>query len=177
MRIFAGLSSNGPLKVMFYCYCFQIWFVLLKEFELWSHGLWRRVVLAVITSTSGFVHLSNYGAVLKLKETNYCVPQHLVYHIISRIWPHRNFRAQYFDTIISTVLIACNSVTKLLKFLGSMFLRLFNNGVSVEEASWRRTTYVGVYVRGSRGSSGSIVSDYRLDDRGSIPDRDRGFFF
>jgi hypothetical protein len=27
----------------------------------------------------------------------------------------------------------------------------------------------------SRGSSGSIVSDYGLDDRGSIPDRGRGF--
>jgi hypothetical protein len=26
-------------------------------------------------------------------------------------------------------------------------------------------------------SSVSIVSDYRLDDRGSIPDRGRGFFF
>jgi hypothetical protein len=35
------------------------------------------------------------------------------------------------------------------------------------------------YVRGfrSRGSSGSIVSDYGLDDRGSIPHRGRGFFF
>jgi hypothetical protein len=29
----------------------------------------------------------------------------------------------------------------------------------------------------SRGSSGSTVSDYGLDDRGSIPDRGRGFFF
>jgi hypothetical protein len=29
----------------------------------------------------------------------------------------------------------------------------------------------------SRGSSCSIVSDYGLDDRGSIPDRGRGFFF
>jgi hypothetical protein len=28
----------------------------------------------------------------------------------------------------------------------------------------------------SRGSSVSIVSDYGLDDRGSIPDRGRGFF-
>jgi hypothetical protein len=28
-----------------------------------------------------------------------------------------------------------------------------------------------------RGSSGGIVSDYGLGDRGSIPDRDRGFFF
>jgi hypothetical protein len=27
-----------------------------------------------------------------------------------------------------------------------------------------------------RGSSDSIVSDYGLDDRGSIPDRGRGFF-
>jgi hypothetical protein len=31
------------------------------------------------------------------------------------------------------------------------------------------------YMR-SRGSSVSIVSDYGLDDRGSIPDRRRGFF-
>jgi hypothetical protein len=29
----------------------------------------------------------------------------------------------------------------------------------------------------SRGSSVSIVSDYELDDRGSIPDEGRGFFF
>jgi hypothetical protein len=29
----------------------------------------------------------------------------------------------------------------------------------------------------SRGSSVSIVSDYGLDDRGSIPDRGSGFFF
>jgi hypothetical protein len=29
----------------------------------------------------------------------------------------------------------------------------------------------------SRGSSGSLVTDYGLDDRGSIPDRCRGFFF
>jgi predicted component of type VI protein secretion system len=28
----------------------------------------------------------------------------------------------------------------------------------------------------SQGSSVSIVSDYGLDDRGSIPDRGRGFF-
>jgi hypothetical protein len=31
--------------------------------------------------------------------------------------------------------------------------------------------------RWSCGSSGSIVSDSGLDDRGSIPDRGRGFFF
>jgi hypothetical protein len=29
----------------------------------------------------------------------------------------------------------------------------------------------------SQGSSGSIMSDYRLDDQGSIPDMGRGFFF
>jgi hypothetical protein len=28
----------------------------------------------------------------------------------------------------------------------------------------------------SRGSSGSILSDYGLDDRGSIPGRGNGFF-
>jgi hypothetical protein len=32
------------------------------------------------------------------------------------------------------------------------------------------------YMFMSRGSSGSIVSDYGLDDRGSIPDRGRFFF-
>jgi hypothetical protein len=32
-------------------------------------------------------------------------------------------------------------------------------------------------IRGSRGSSVSIVSDYGLDDQGSIPDRGRGFLF
>jgi Ca2+-binding EF-hand superfamily protein len=34
-----------------------------------------------------------------------------------------------------------------------------------------------LWSRGSSGSIGSIVSDYGLDDRGSIPDRGRGFFF
>jgi hypothetical protein len=33
-----------------------------------------------------------------------------------------------------------------------------------------------VPVSASLGSSVSIVSDYGLDDRGSIPDRGRGFF-
>jgi hypothetical protein len=33
---------------------------------------------------------------------------------------------------------------------------------------------MAVFMR--RGSSGSIVSDYELDNRGSIPDRGRGFF-
>jgi hypothetical protein len=33
-------------------------------------------------------------------------------------------------------------------------------------------TYVG-----GHGSKGSIVSDYELDDRGSIPDRGKGFLF
>jgi hypothetical protein len=36
------------------------------------------------------------------------------------------------------------------------------------------TSYTSIWTR---GSSGSTVSDYGLDDRGSIPDRDRGFFF
>jgi hypothetical protein len=31
-------------------------------------------------------------------------------------------------------------------------------------------------ITGSRGSSVSVVHDYGLDDRGSIPDRGRGFF-
>jgi hypothetical protein len=33
------------------------------------------------------------------------------------------------------------------------------------------------FLKRSRGSSVSIVSDYGLDDGGSIPDRGRGFFF
>jgi hypothetical protein len=38
--------------------------------------------------------------------------------------------------------------------------------------------FIGVTIckNRSRGSSGSIVSDYGLDDRGSIPGRGRGFF-
>jgi hypothetical protein len=32
------------------------------------------------------------------------------------------------------------------------------------------------HVVWSRGSSGSIMSDYVLDDRGSMPDRGKGFF-
>jgi hypothetical protein len=36
---------------------------------------------------------------------------------------------------------------------------------------------LGVQIKGwSRGSSVNILSDYGLDDRGSIPDRGRGFF-
>jgi hypothetical protein len=35
---------------------------------------------------------------------------------------------------------------------------------------------LGSLTRWSRSSSGSTVSDYGLDDRGSIPDRGRGFF-
>jgi hypothetical protein len=34
-----------------------------------------------------------------------------------------------------------------------------------------------VLILWSRGSLVSIVSDYGLDDRGSISDRGRGFFF
>jgi hypothetical protein len=34
-----------------------------------------------------------------------------------------------------------------------------------------------VVIRRSHGSSVSFVTDYGLDDRGSIPNRDRGFFF
>jgi hypothetical protein len=35
----------------------------------------------------------------------------------------------------------------------------------------------GSPLAGSRGSSVSFVTDYGLHDRGSIPDRSRGFFF
>jgi hypothetical protein len=36
---------------------------------------------------------------------------------------------------------------------------------------------LAIYFCRSCGSSGSTVSDYGLNDRGSIPDRGRGFFF
>jgi hypothetical protein len=38
-------------------------------------------------------------------------------------------------------------------------------------------TFIVQHKAVSRGSSVSIVTDYGLDDRGSIPDRGRGFFF
>jgi hypothetical protein len=45
------------------------------------------------------------------------------------------------------------------------------------QSSWTTFTQrTRLYIR-SQGSSVSIVSDYGLDDRGSIPDRGRGFFF
>jgi hypothetical protein len=40
-----------------------------------------------------------------------------------------------------------------------------------------KTAKIISYKKRSRGSSGSIVSDYGLDDRGSIPDRGRRFLF
>jgi hypothetical protein len=42
--------------------------------------------------------------------------------------------------------------------------------------NWMRIDFSPLFY-GSRGSSVSIVSDYGLGDRGSNPDRDRGFFF
>jgi hypothetical protein len=48
------------------------------------------------------------------------------------------------------------------------FLEVFGFHVDIVE---------NLLMNRSRGSSGSIVSDYGLDDRGSIPDRDREFFF
>jgi hypothetical protein len=41
----------------------------------------------------------------------------------------------------------------------------------------RQMRWMGYVVCRSHGSSDSIVSDYRLDDWGLIPDRGRGFFF
>jgi hypothetical protein len=38
-------------------------------------------------------------------------------------------------------------------------------------------TYIYIYIPRSWGSSVSTVTDYGLDDWGSIPDRGRGFFF
>jgi hypothetical protein len=36
--------------------------------------------------------------------------------------------------------------------------------------------FPGVDMGKSRGNSVSILSDYRLDDRGSVPDRSKGIF-
>jgi hypothetical protein len=52
------------------------------------------------------------------------------------------------------------------------------NGVARWATSKRRRFFLILLSHvGSRGSSGSIVSDYGLDDRGSIPGRGKGFFF
>jgi hypothetical protein len=48
---------------------------------------------------------------------------------------------------------------------------------SKRSLSIRAVLFLFYFIYRSRGSSGSIVSDYGLDDRGSIPDRGRGFFF
>jgi hypothetical protein len=48
------------------------------------------------------------------------------------------------------------------------------NPLTVQSTSYFSNLYIDSK---SRGSSGSIESDYGLDDRGSIPDRGRGFFF
>jgi hypothetical protein len=45
------------------------------------------------------------------------------------------------------------------------------------ECSLETIKYKSLYQIKSRGSSGSIVCGYGLDDQGSIPDRGRGFFF
>jgi hypothetical protein len=50
--------------------------------------------------------------------------------------------------------------------------KLPNNLVFIRRSYMQSTSNMS-----TRGSSGSIVSDYGLDDRGSIPDRGRGFFF
>jgi hypothetical protein len=47
--------------------------------------------------------------------------------------------------------------------------------IECENMDWIKMTQ-GMLQK-SRGSSGSIVSDYGLDDRGSISGRGRGFFF
>jgi hypothetical protein len=75
------------------------------------------------------------------------------------------------------------------EFLGSCYefvenkayLSIFIN--SQELGNWCYVTeHVGYFIFAlyflirSWGSSVSIVSDYGLDDRGSIPDRGRGFF-
>jgi hypothetical protein len=50
-------------------------------------------------------------------------------------------------------------------------------GVSVTVLPAFMKFYLLLYTAGGQGSSVSIVSDYGLDDRGSIPNRGRGFFF
>jgi hypothetical protein len=54
-----------------------------------------------------------------------------------------------------------------------------SNGVLQDTVQNEQPIYqfsFSVPIYWSRGSSVSIVSDYGLDDRGSIPDRGRGFF-
>jgi hypothetical protein len=63
-----------------------------------------------------------------------------------------------------------------------MFLRNAGIYLRVYTASQPRTTTLSELScvqseSRSRGSSVSIVSDYGLDDRDSIPDSGRGFFF
>jgi hypothetical protein len=60
---------------------------------------------------------------------------------------------------------------------GGEILQLWHQHVAlVEEDSETGSAFINLTDLGSWGSSVSIVSDYGLDSRGSIPDRGRGFF-
>jgi hypothetical protein len=63
------------------------------------------------------------------------------------------------------------------RFLSALLVYSLINGGSFIDLRMCRWNSLQVLLRvRSRGSSVSIVSDYGLDDRGSIPDRSRGFF-
>jgi hypothetical protein len=55
--------------------------------------------------------------------------------------------------------------------------RRYNRQESRRENLKSYLVFFWLLIDRSLGSSVSIVSDYGLDDRGSIPDRGRGFFF
>jgi hypothetical protein len=60
---------------------------------------------------------------------------------------------------------------------GSVELQSQSIVTKVENSEIRATNFEHTtYVEGSRVISGSIVSDYGLDDRGSIPGRGKGYF-
>jgi hypothetical protein len=81
---------------------------------------------------------------------------------IQRMW---NMKCFVIPVIIGTAGI----VTRGLKNIWNRFQE------SIQYILYKKTA--GLERRRSRGSSVSIVSDCELDDRGSIPDRSRGFFF
>jgi hypothetical protein len=61
-------------------------------------------------------------------------------------------------------------------FREATFVMCRHVSLSNQGAMGEKSLQTGLMKR-SCGSSGSIVSDYGLDDQGSIPDRGRGFFF
>jgi hypothetical protein len=78
---------------------------------------------------------------------------------------NRRFRYMFINTLL---LFECFCIFKPYTFAEK---------VEFKEHGGRANFFSLKAVPRSRGSSVSIVSDYGLDDRGSIPERSRGFFF